>query len=256
MLGGVGVGADEAEHLVGAVAAGGPDFLAVDDVVVAVADGAGLERGEVGAAARLGVALAPDVLAGGDLGQVLGLLLVVAVDDQGGADHADAEAAGAGVGRAVVAELLVEDHLLGDRGAEATVLGGPGGGNPAALGELGVEGLGLLEVVGGAFAGAARPGGAIELGDVVEQEAADVAAQLLFGFAESEFHGALPCLRSCVSLAHSGGAAGAGDGTRTRDPLLGKQMLYRLSYSRPLLTDQVYRPQRDGEEAAGDRRGG
>ncbi len=33
-------------------------------------------------------------------------------------------------------------------------------------------------------------------------------------------------------------------------------MLYRLSYSRPLLTDQVYRPQRDGEEAAGDRRGG
>ena len=33
-------------------------------------------------------------------------------------------------------------------------------------------------------------------------------------------------------------------------------MLYRLSYSRPLLTAQVYRPQRDGEEAAGDRRGG
>ena len=28
-------------------------------------------------------------------------------------------------------------------------------------------------------------------------------------------------------------------------------MLYRLSYSRPLLTDQVYRPQRDGEEPAG-----
>ena len=25
---------------------------------------------------------------------------------------------------------------------------------------------------------------------------------------------------------------GAGDGTRTRDPLLGKQMLYQLSYSR------------------------
>ena len=33
-------------------------------------------------------------------------------------------------------------------------------------------------------------------------------------------------------------------------------MLYRLSYSRPLLTNQVYRPQRDGEEAAGDGRGG
>ena len=28
-------------------------------------------------------------------------------------------------------------------------------------------------------------------------------------------------------------------------------MLYRLSYSRPLFTNQVYRPQRDGEEAAG-----
>ena len=33
----------------------------------------------------------------------------------------------------------------------------------------------------------------------------------------------------------AGNLSGAGDETRTRDPLLGKQMLYRLSYSRPAL---------------------
>ena len=31
----------------------------------------------------------------------------------------------------------------------------------------------------------------------------------------------------------TGLVTGAGDGTRTHDPLLGKQMLYQLSYSRP-----------------------
>ena len=30
--------------------------------------------------------------------------------------------------------------------------------------------------------------------------------------------------------------SGAGNGTRTRDPLLGKQMLYQLSYSRSFRT--------------------
>jgi hypothetical protein len=48
-LRGRGVGADEAEDPVAVVAERGPDLLAGDDVVVAVTDGAGLERRQVGA---------------------------------------------------------------------------------------------------------------------------------------------------------------------------------------------------------------
>src|SRR5260370_3614208 len=44
---------------VGVVGVGGPDFLAVDDEIVAVALGAGLQRGEVRSGIRLGIALAP-----------------------------------------------------------------------------------------------------------------------------------------------------------------------------------------------------
>ena len=57
------VGAHQAEDPVGLVGVGGPDLLAVQDEVVAVAHGAGLERREVRAGARLGVALAPADLA-------------------------------------------------------------------------------------------------------------------------------------------------------------------------------------------------
>ena len=60
------VRAGEHEHPVGEVGAGGPDLLAVDDVVVAVADGAGLEAGEVAAGAGLAEALAPRDLAAED----------------------------------------------------------------------------------------------------------------------------------------------------------------------------------------------
>ena len=56
---------------VGVVRAGGPDLLAVDDVVVAIAHGARLQAGEVAAGARLAVALAPDDLAARDARQVL-----------------------------------------------------------------------------------------------------------------------------------------------------------------------------------------
>ena len=56
------VGAHQQEHLVGEVGAGGPDLRAVDDVVIAVEHGLGLQAREVGAGVRLGVALAPDVV--------------------------------------------------------------------------------------------------------------------------------------------------------------------------------------------------
>ena len=61
------VGAHQAEAPVGLVGVGGPDLLAVDQPVVALVLAAGGEAGEVGAGARLRIALAPADLALDDL---------------------------------------------------------------------------------------------------------------------------------------------------------------------------------------------
>jgi len=55
---------------------GGPDFLAVDDEFVADNLGAGSQRGEIRTGARLGIALAPDLLGGQDFRQIAFFLLV------------------------------------------------------------------------------------------------------------------------------------------------------------------------------------
>ena len=75
--------ARQQQHQIGMLGARGPDLLAVDDVVVAVAPREGLERSRVGAAGRLGDAegLQPQ-LARGDLGQILLLLRLAAVAQQ------------------------------------------------------------------------------------------------------------------------------------------------------------------------------
>src|SRR5262249_7158907 len=74
---------------------------------------------EVGAGARLGVALAPGDLTRSYAGQVLPLLLVGAVHDQDRPDHRHAEAA---EGRGADARhLLVEDELFADGHAAAAV---------------------------------------------------------------------------------------------------------------------------------------
>src|SRR5258705_100276 len=59
----LGIGAHEAEDPGREVRLGGPDLLAGHHVVIALPDGARLERREVGARAGLGIALAPEVLA-------------------------------------------------------------------------------------------------------------------------------------------------------------------------------------------------
>ena len=133
MLRRVGVGADQREDRVGHVGGGGPDLLAVDDVLVAVAHGARLEAAEVGAGAGLGVALRPRDLAGEDVADVLLLLLLGAVDEHRGAEQHHAGAADGG--RLGAGHLLVEDHLLHRGEAGAAVLLGPVRGDPAVLGE-------------------------------------------------------------------------------------------------------------------------
>ena len=91
VLGGVGVGAGEHEDPVGEVPGRGPDLLPVDHPLVAVEHGPAPEVAEVGAGVGLGVALAPDVLAGEDPREEVALLLVGAPLQERVADHLDAE---------------------------------------------------------------------------------------------------------------------------------------------------------------------
>ena len=86
-----GIGAHQAKNPVGVVRVGGPDLLAGDDVVVAVALGAGLQRGEVRSGVRLGITLAPADQAGSDFRQMLLLLRLVAVFQQRRSEHPDAK---------------------------------------------------------------------------------------------------------------------------------------------------------------------
>jgi hypothetical protein len=65
----VGVGAADQVAVVGQLAEARPDLLAVDHEVVAVAHGAGGERGEVGPGVRFGHADAPRGLARQDSGR-------------------------------------------------------------------------------------------------------------------------------------------------------------------------------------------
>ena len=92
-LGDVGVGAREQHAEVGPVAARRPHLLPVDDPLVAVELGTGVEPGEVGAGAGLAEELAPGLLAGDDVEEVALLLLLGAVDVDRRAREQRAEAA-------------------------------------------------------------------------------------------------------------------------------------------------------------------
>src|SRR5262245_66502034 len=93
--------------------------MTVDDEVVAIGLGAGREAREIGARARLGIALAPGRLAAEDGRQVLGLLLGRAgLDDQ---RPDEIEAVRIGRRRADAADLLEQDDLIGQRRATAAV---------------------------------------------------------------------------------------------------------------------------------------
>ena len=123
-FGGVAVGAGQHEAPVGPVGLARPHLLAVDHPLAAVELGAGLDVGEVGAGARLAVALAPQLGAGHDPGQEAVALLVGAEGDQRGAeqrlaDVADAtRRAGPGV-LLEVHDLLVQRQARGRRAPSA-----------------------------------------------------------------------------------------------------------------------------------------
>ncbi len=126
----LGIGAHEAEAPVGEAAARGPDLLAVDQIVVALVLGLGLQAGEVRTRARLGIALAPAHLAARDPGQVQLLLFLVAVFEQRRAEQRRAHA-GHRVEGAAVGVGLQHDPRLRRRQPAAAVVLRPAGRAPA-----------------------------------------------------------------------------------------------------------------------------
>ena len=87
MLGHVGIGARDQEAEGRLVGQRRPDLLARHEPLVAVAIGPSGERRDVRTGARLGEELAPDLLAGEQRAQEPLLLLLGAVDHDGGRDH-------------------------------------------------------------------------------------------------------------------------------------------------------------------------
>jgi hypothetical protein len=97
--------------------------------VVALLLRPGAQRGEVGARARLGIALAPPHGALADRRQVARLLLVAAEGVDHRPDHLGAERDDAG--RVFLGADVLEDVALGRREARAAVFLGPGVDQPA-----------------------------------------------------------------------------------------------------------------------------
>jgi len=123
VLAGAGLRAHQHEDHVRRVRRARPDFLTVDDEVVAVGGGGGLQAGQVAARAGLGVALAPDHLAAhGGTDPALLLLLGAVLEKRGDQHRRPLRRKAAGYTDAV--ELLVQDHGLEQvgLGTEAPVL--------------------------------------------------------------------------------------------------------------------------------------
>src|ERR1700689_1608129 len=82
-----GIGASDQLTPVADPAVAGPDFLAVDDVVIAVKPRFHLQTGEVGTRVRLGEALAPDFFCAQNFWNVAFFLRFCSIGDDRGADE-------------------------------------------------------------------------------------------------------------------------------------------------------------------------
>ncbi len=92
VLGRICVRTDQCKNPVGLVRIGGPDFLPVDQPVIALIGAFGLHRGQIGPRARLRITLTPADLATGDRWQIMQLLLMRPKVQQCWAQHPDAKA--------------------------------------------------------------------------------------------------------------------------------------------------------------------
>src|SRR6266404_4387046 len=202
MLGRARVGAHEQVDPVRELRARRPHLLAVHHEVVPPLLRPRAEAREVGARARLGVALAPDVVAAQDARQVALLLRLGAPFDDGGPRHADAGVAGQHRGARPEA-LLVVDDLLHQGGPASAVRFRPRDADPArgehpalpcapALERLAVRRHPLV----------GRVLDAQVVGEVGGEPAADLPAELLLLRREGEIHAPLlapvrPRLKAC-----------------------------------------------------------
>src|SRR5262249_22585476 len=112
-----------------------PDLLAVDDEDVAVALAARPEGGQIGAGARLGEPLTPEVGAGEERAEEAAALRVGPMVEDRRADQIDVRTGGR-AGGADPVERLLEEPALHDGRAAAAVLPRPRDRRPAALVEL------------------------------------------------------------------------------------------------------------------------
>ncbi len=121
MLGRIRVGASQQEDEVRDLRLRGPHLLPVDDPLVTVEHGRGLQRREVRARVRLAEPLTPRDLALQDLRQELLLLLLGAPLEDRRSDERVTEEISAHR-RAGTRELLVQHDVVHDREALASVL--------------------------------------------------------------------------------------------------------------------------------------
>ena len=125
----IGIGANKEEAPVGMLRHGGPGFLAIDDIMIAITHGFCAQRSEVGTGAGLRITLTPPVIARQDAGKEAGLLLGRAEGIDNGADHRQAEGHGAdAIGSG---QFFRPDEALRRGPAGAAIFDGPCRGNPA-----------------------------------------------------------------------------------------------------------------------------
>ncbi len=136
MLGHVGVGAREQQPVGRELGVGGPHLLpGQPPAAVVLKARAGLHRREIRACGGLGEELAPDLVAVEHRPEVARLLLVAAVGDDRGAEHADADRV-EDAGHPGAGDLLAADDRLDRAEALSPVLLGPGHPRESTLGEL------------------------------------------------------------------------------------------------------------------------
>ena len=133
MLLGRKIGPDERENPVRLVGIGGPDLLAVDQIVITLVLALGHQRREIGAGIRLGIALRPADLATGDAGQMLKLLLMRAIFQECRAEHPDAEGLQRDA-RLQALHLIAQDLGVGLVEPATAILGRPFRNRPALVG--------------------------------------------------------------------------------------------------------------------------
>ena len=149
---------EHSEEPVGEGSPAGPGLLAVDHVVVAIANRSGLDVRHVGAGVRLGPALGPDLLGGGHLRQEAALLLGSADLHDRRSEQEDAVLVDAPGGADPVV-LLLEDQPLEQVRSPPTVLDRPGHHREAPGMQLLLPGAVGLEAFAGVEGGELLAGG-------------------------------------------------------------------------------------------------